>query len=238
MEVIPAIDLRGGRCVRLYQGDFDKETVYSEDPVEVALRWQQQGAPRLHVVDLDGAASGSFVNGEVVGRITAAVGIPVQVGGGIRSLEMAERLANMGAQRVVIGTAAVEDPDLVKEACHRLGTEAVIVGVDARDGHVAVKGWTENTRTSAREVMQAMARAGVRRFVYTDIARDGTLTEPNFHAIAEAVESTGVSLIASGGISSVAHLRRLAGMGVEGAIVGTALYTGALDLKEALEELK
>ena len=234
MEVIPAIDLRGGRCVRLYQGDYAQETVYSDDPVEVALRWQEMGAVRLHVVDLDGAAQGEPVNLEIIEGIAGSVEMQVQVGGGIRNLDAVEKALGIGVGRVVLGTSAVGNPDLVESACRRFGPEALIVGVDARDGLVATRGWRESSDVTAIDLIHQMAALGVRRFVYTDISRDGTMTEPNFQAIEELMKSADVAVIASGGVSSIEHLRQLAALGVEGAIVGKALYEGVIDLREAI----
>ncbi len=234
MEIIPAIDLRQGRCVRLFQGDYEKETVYFEDPLEGALHWERQGACRIHVVDLDGAAAGLPVHLDVLKQMVMLAGVPLQVGGGIRSLEIAEILIGVGVERIVLGTSAVQDPDLVAMACHTVGSKAVVVAVDARDGRVAINGWRERTSYSALRLVREMADLGVERFIYTDIARDGTLTEPNFQAVEELVEETGLSILASGGISSVKHLTRLAQLGVEGAIVGRALYTGDIDLQEAI----
>ena len=234
MEVIPAIDLRGGRCVRLYQGDYAQETVYSDDPVEVALRWQEAGAVRLHVVDLDGAAQGEPTNLDVVASIAGSIWTPLQLGGGIRSIDTIERAIAMGAGRVVLGTSAVGDPGLVETACHEFGADAIIVGVDARDGLVATRGWLETSGIAAIDLVRQMTSLGVTRFVYTDIARDGTMTEPNFQAIEDLMKSADASVIASGGVSTLEHLSRLAGLGVEGAIVGKALYEGAIDLREAI----
>jgi len=237
VEIIPAIDLKSGRCVRLYQGDYRKETVYSNDPVGVALRWQQEGARRLHLVDLDGAAAGGLVNLHVIKAIATQVEIPVQVGGGIRSLQAAEELLEMGVDRVVLGTAAVHDPDLIKKLCQDHPGRAV-VAVDARDGRVAIKGWMEGTSVSAIELAQRMEGLGVRRFLYTDISRDGTLTQPNFEAIRELVRCTNHPILASGGISSTSHIVRLAAISVEGAILGSALYTGAVGLGEAIKAVQ
>ena len=234
MEVIPAIDLRGGRCVRLYQGDYAQETVYSDDPVEVALRWQEMGAVRLHVVDLDGAAQGEPANLGVIESIADSVAMPLQMGGGIRDMAAIERTLGIGVERVVLGTSAVADPGLVESACHRFGPDALIVGVDARDGLVATRGWQESTEVTAIDLVHRMTALGVRRFVYTDISRDGTMTEPNFQAIEELMNDTDAWVVASGGVSSIEHLRRLASLGVEGAIVGKALYEGAIDLREAI----
>ena len=234
MEIIPSIDLKSGRCVRLYQGDYSRETVYSDDPVAVAMRRQHEGGARLHLVDLDGAAGGGQANLEVIREIVSALDIPVQVGGGVRDLAAALELLEMGADRVVLGTVAVQDPDLVRRLCDQKGAGRVVVAVDARDGVVAVKGWTEATSLRALELVQRMEELGVGRFLYTDISRDGTLTEPNFQAIGEMVEATDSAVLASGGVSSEEHLARLAAIGAEGAILGTALYTGALTLEAAM----
>ena len=237
MEVIPAIDLRAGRCVRLYQGDYDRETVYSDDPVRVALEWQEMGARRIHLVDLDGAASGVQANLDVVKRIANEVDAPIQLGGGIRNLSAAESILDMGVQRIILGTSAVENPSLVEQACRRFGADAVIVGVDARDGMVAVRGWRETSSTSALDLIHSMAALGVKRFIYTDIARDGTLSSPNFNAIEAIVQECDSFLVASGGVSSLEHIRRLDSLGLEGAIVGKALYSGDIDLREAVSSV-
>ena len=233
METIPAIDIKDGRCVRLFQGDYSQETVFSEDPVAVALDWQAQGACRIHVVDLDGAASGEVCNRAVVEAIVKQVGVPVQLGGGIRDEATVSSLLGIGTGRVILGTAAVEQPELVERLCDKFG-EAIVVGIDARDGHVAIHGWQKGTGISALELCRRMTDMGVRRLIYTDIKRDGTLTEPDFKAIAELVDSLDLPVIAAGGISTLGHLRRLGELGVEGAIVGKALYTGDIDLREAL----
>ncbi len=236
MEVIPSIDLKSGRCVRLYQGDYRKETVYSDDPLSVALSWQEQGGRRLHLVDLDGAAQGRLVNLDLVAEIVKQLTIPVQVGGGIRSLETAENLLSSGADRVVIGTAAVEDPALVEALCRKHGSASVVVAVDAREGQVAIKGWTQQSTISAFDLARQMSGLGVSRLLYTDISRDGTMTEPNFAASAALVRESGLAVLASGGVTSLEHIRRLAGTGVEGVIVGRALYDGAIKLPEAIAE--
>ncbi|MCH8109718.1 MAG: tRNA-dihydrouridine synthase, partial [Chloroflexi bacterium] len=171
MEVIPAIDLRGGKCVRLYQGDYARETVYSDDPLEVAARWVGMGATRIHVVDLDGARDGAPANIEIIKGIASSVSVPVQLGGGIRSVESAKMALSLGVDRIMVGTAAIEDPDLIQDMREEIGAEAVVVSVDARDGYVAVKGWTQNSRTLASELIQHMTEMGVLRLLYTDIAR-------------------------------------------------------------------
>ena len=234
MQVIPAIDLRGGKCVRLYQGDYERETVYSDDPLETALRWVDMGARRLHIVDLDGAKAGSPANLAAVERIARAAGVPLHLGGGIRDLATARAAISAGASRVMLGTAAVEDADLIRALLAELGSEGVIVSVDAKDGRVALRGWTESSGMPATELVDDMARLGVVRFLYTDISRDGTLTEPNFAATGELAALSGIRVLAAGGIARVEHLARLAALGVEGAIVGRAIYTGDIDLREAI----
>ena len=236
IEIIPAVDIRGGKCVRLYQGNFDQETVFSDDPVEVALEWQSLGAPRLHIVDLDGAVSGEIHNQDIITEIAHAILIPTQLGGGIRQPETIEQMLKAGIERVILGTAAVENPELIKKACQRF-SESIIVGIDAREGYISTHGWRQETRLKAVALAQAMLKLGVRRFIYTDINRDGTLTEPNFAATAELINAVRVPVIASGGISSLNHLKMLRALGVEGAIIGKALYTGDIDLKEALATL-
>jgi len=241
-EIIPAIDLLGGRCVRLEQGDYARATRYREDPAEQAAEFAALPIPRLHVVDLDGARSGSPGNADAIRRIARVAreaGVPVQLGGGIRSLDAIERALAQGVDRVVLGTAALRDPALLASACRR-HPGRVVVGIDARAGRVAVEGWLETTTTSAAELARRAAGSGAVAIVYTDIARDGMLAGPNLEATAELAEVCGVPVIASGGISSEADLERAAGYaarGVAGAIVGRALYTGAIDLGRALARL-
>ena len=234
MEVIPAIDLRLGLCVRLFQGDYQQETIFSDEPVSVALACQAQGAPRLHLVDLDGAAGGVPINLEVITSIIHNLTIPVQIGGGIRNLVTAESLLSAGADRVVIGTAAVENPSLVEDLCQKHGSQRVVIAVDAKDGLVAIKGWLESTEVKAQDLVEQMALLGVRRILYTDISRDGTLTEPNFQANADLVRPTDLAVLASGGIATLDHVRRLVDTGAEGAILGRALYPEAFSLREAI----
>jgi len=192
------------------------------------------GAPRLHIVDLDGAAEGSVRNIDIITDIARALLIPTQLGGGIRDLETIHKLLKAGVERIILGTAAVEDPDLVKEACKRY-RDTIIVGIDARDGYVSTHGWLKSTELKAATLARAMTPLGVKRFIYTDISRDGTLTEPNFAATAELIDTIRKPIIAAGGISSLNHLKMLKALGAEGAIVGTALYTGDIDLKKALD---
>lgn len=201
--------------------------------MEVALKWQSLGAPRLHIVDLDGAATGQLQNLDIIKEIASAMLIPTQLGGGIRHLETIEELLKAGIERVILGTAAVENPTLVKEACHNY-KESIIISIDTREGRLATHGWRQETELDAVEFAKSMIPLGVRRFNYTDINRDGTLTEPNFTAIAEFVDNIGLPVIAAGGISSLQHLKMLSKLGVEGAIVGKALYTGDINLKQAI----
>lgn len=233
MQVIPAIDLREGRCVRLMQGDFAKETVYSDDPVAVAREWQSGGARRIHVVDLDGALTGAPVNMDVVRRIVDAVDVPVQLGGGIRDAVTARRAISAGVDRVMVGTAAL-DRAVVSDILAVTGPDGLLVSVDARDGEVVVSGWLESGGVKVGDLVDAMAELGVKRVMYTDVTRDGTLTEPNYLAIGDLVARTSVAVIAAGGIASVDHLVALSRLGVEGAVVGRALYTGNVDLVEAI----
>ena len=207
--------------------------MFSDDPVDMALQWQSLGAPRLHIVDLDGAATGELYNLNITTEIASAVLIPTQLGGGIRQLETIERLLKAGVDRVVLSTAAVENPELIKKACHKF-SESIIVSIDSREGNIATHGWRQETELNAIEFAKSMIQLGVKRFIYTDITRDGTLTEPNFAAISELINSIRRPVIAAGGISSPNHLRMLKQLGAEGAIVGKALYTGDINLKQAL----
>lgn len=204
--------------------------------MEIALRWQAKGAPRLHIVDLDGAASGDIVNIRIIDEIAAALLIPTQVGGGIRNIATVERLLRAGVERVIISTAAVEDPQFVRDAGKRF-PESLVIAIDARDGRIATHGWQKDTGIVAVDFARSMARLGVKRFIYTDVNRNATLTEPNFSAIFELVQALKLPVIASGGISTLSHLKMLRKIGVEGAIVGKALYTGNIDYKQALDEL-
>ena len=237
LEIIPSIDLRNGKCVRLYQGNYDRETVYSEDPVAMAKHWESLGATRLHVVDLDGARAGRPINTIVIKDIVQALNIPVELGGGIRDIETVEQMLNLGLQRVILGTVAVENPDLVQKVCDKYG-EGIAIGIDADDGYVKTRGWKEKSTVTAIDLAKQMEALGARRFIYTDISRDGTLTEPNFDSTAQLNDSINSPVIASGGVASVEHLVRLDQLGVEGAITGQALYTGKLDLKDAIERLR
>ncbi|MBI5115508.1 1-(5-phosphoribosyl)-5-[(5-phosphoribosylamino)methylideneamino]imidazole-4-carboxamide isomerase [Candidatus Poribacteria bacterium] len=237
MIVIPAIDLKGGRCVRLEQGKPEKEKVYSGDPLEVARNWAQQGAEWLHVVDLDGAFAGEPQNLRVLGEIRNAITIPIQFGGGVRTLENLEKVLRMGVNRVVLGTAAIESPGFLRQACEKFG-DKIVAGIDARDGKVAVKGWHDVTTVDAIRFGESAAGEGARFIVYTDISRDGMLSGPNKEALKRMADAVPVSIIASGGISTladVAEITRLAPGRIIGMIIGKALYEGAFSLKRAID---
>ena len=240
MILFPAIDIRNGRCVRLTEGKFECETVFAEDPAEMAVRWADAGAEYLHVVDLDGALAGQSGNTEVIKRILAKVKMPVQVGGGIRTLANIENMLALGVSRVILGSVAVRDPELVREACQKFPGQ-VVVGIDAKNGEVAVEGWGIGGGIGAIELAKKMAAVGVEHIIFTDISRDGMLSGVNVETTAELAKASGVKVIASGGVSSLADLKALQvheADGIEGCIVGKAIYTGALDLKEALAALK
>ena len=239
MDLYPAIDLRGGRCVRLYQGDYGRETVYGDDPVAQARTFADAGAPWIHVVDLDAARTGEPVNRPVVAAIAAAVDVPVQTGGGVRTAADAEALVAAGVARVVLGTAALEDPDLVRQLAPRL---PVAVGLDARAGEVAVRGWEEGSGRDVLDVARGFADAGVAALVVTDIGVDGTLAGPDLDGLAQVLAATDLDVVASGGVGSLADLGalddlRVGDRGLAGVIVGRAIYEGAFTVTEALEVL-
>ncbi len=236
MTIYPAIDLRAGRCVRLTQGDFARETVYGDDPVTVARRWQALGARWLHVVDLDGARAGRPAQAPLVAAICAAVRIPVQVGGGLRDAAAVEAALEGGAARAVLGTVAVREPARGAAIC-RTFPGRVAIGIDARDGLARVAGWLEGGAVDAGTLARAAAAWGAAAIVYTDIGRDGTEAGPDLDGTRAVARSAGIAVIASGGVGSLEHVRAVAGLaadGVEGVIVGRALYTGAVDLRDAL----
>ena len=234
MDIIPAIDLREGRVVRLYQGDFDRQKVYSDDPAEVARKWEMDGATRIHVVDLDGAREGKPINTDAVSSILSNVRIPIQVGGGIRTLETAKEFAQQGVDRIVFGTVAVKNPELIGEACQALGADFVTVGVDAKDGRVAVNGWEQKEKIDSIALMKSMMTLGVNRFIYTDISLDGTLSGVNVTSVGNLMEEVGASIISSGGVGSMEDLDLLNRLGVEGVILGTSLYEGKINLSDAV----
>lgn len=236
MILFPAIDLKEGQCVRLIEGRMDSATVYSQDPGSTAKAWQDQGGQFIHVVDLDGAFAGQPRNRESIASIVQAVQVPVQVGGGIRDMETIEDLFSLGVNRVILGSAAILNPGLIKEACDKYG-ERVLVGIDAKDGLVAIQGWGETVEKTALELALEMKGLGIQRIVFTDIRRDGKLSGPNLAATGELAKASGLKVIASGGVSSLEDIRNLKALeqdGVEGAIMGKALYSGAVKLPEAL----
>ncbi|HEY8344464.1 MAG TPA: 1-(5-phosphoribosyl)-5-[(5-phosphoribosylamino)methylideneamino]imidazole-4-carboxamide isomerase [Bacillota bacterium] len=240
MRIIPAIDLRGGACVRLEQGDYNRETVYGADPVAVAERWVAAGAKRLHVVDLDGAKAGAPLQKAIVRKIVEKAQIPVEVGGGIRTRETIRSYLEDGVQWVILGSAAVRDRELLAWACAEYPGR-IILGLDARHGKVAVDGWLKDTGVLATDFAKQAKELGVEEIIYTDISRDGTLSGPNLEALEVMAKESGLSVIASGGVSSLADLLRIKTMeplGVSGAIVGKALYSGRIDLAEAIRRLE
>ena len=236
MTIFPAIDLRGGKCVRLFKGDFDQETVFSDQPAEVAQQWQAQGAQFLHLVDLDGARAGHSENLATVREILAAVTIPVELGGGIRTLENIDEVLALGVRRVILGSVAVRDPELVAAACAKYG-DRIVVGIDAKDGIVAVDGWGVSGDVDVITLAKRMKQAGVRTIIYTDISRDGALAGVNVEATAKLARESGVHVVASGGVRDVRDIEALKPYekdGIEGVIVGKSIYTGSLSLPEAL----
>lgn len=235
MILFPAIDLKDGKCVRLIQGDFQQSQIFSEHPVETALQWQQQGAEWLHLVDLDGALTGRPENRNVVGEIVKALSIPVQLGGGIRSMAYAEDMLSMGVTRIILGTSALADVEFTKSVIQAY-PDRVAVSLDAKNGFVAVKGWTEVTDQKAVDVANQLASYGLTTIVYTDIAKDGMMSGPNFEELAVMQQETGLDLIASGGVSTPQDVAKLSAMRLYGAIIGKALYTGSIDLGRVLAE--
>lgn len=237
MHILPAVDIKGGKAVRLFQGEKDKETVYGDSPVEMAMRWINEGATYLHVVDLDGAFDGVSENEKYIAEIAKTVNVPVEVGGGIRTLEKAKRLVDCGVERVIIGTKALEDRAFLDSMIKELPGH-VNVGVDARDGYVSIKGWTENSATKAEDFLAELSGSGVAAIIYTDISRDGALAGVNVEAMTRATEVTDVPIIASGGVTSVEDIVALRDLPLFGIISGKALYDGRLTLQEAMDALK
>ena len=236
MIILPAIDLKEGRCVRLEQGLMDKDTVYNDDPAAQALLWQEQGGEFLHIVDLDGAFAGVPKNKSAIQAIVSAIDIPSELGGGIRDLETIEAYLDLGINRVILGTVAKENPDLVKEACRRFPGQ-IVVGIDAKDGLVAVRGWADVTEKKATEMAKEMEGFGVEAIIYTDISRDGMMQGPNIGATKALAEAITIPVIASGGLSTLDDIRNLLKIessGVSGVITGKAIYSGAIDLREAV----
>ncbi len=239
MKLYPAIDIKDGKCVRLYQGRFDDVTVYGDDPAAMAQKWAAQGAEFLHIVDLDGALAGDSVSAKAIAAVCAAVDLPVQTGGGVRTLSDIEKRLSWGVNRVILGTIAVKEPHLVAEAVAQFGAEKIVVGIDAKDGFVATHGWETVSARGAVEFAKQMQDIGVTTIVYTDIATDGTLAGANVAAMQEmAAAVPKIDVIASGGIGSLDDILALNGSGVGGVIVGKALYTGRVDLNDAIIKTK
>jgi phosphoribosylformimino-5-aminoimidazole carboxamide ribotide isomerase len=238
MIVIPAIDLIDGQCVRLFQGKREAVTTYSNDPGSMAKRWKSFGAELIHIVDLDGAFTGNQANLHAIKKIRQSVQIPLQVGGGIRNTEGITRLFSLGIERVILGTAAIEDPEFVKSSCGQYPGR-ILIGIDAKDGMVAVKGWKEVTSLNVREIAGSLEDAGAAGIIYTDIARDGTLSGPNVKAVQKMVESVKVPVTAAGGVSNIEDIKNLMGIrNLWGVITGKAIYAGTLDLKEAIKAVR
>ena len=240
MIIIPAVDIKGGKCVRLEQGRMDRETVFSDLPEEMALRWEQKGAQKLHIVDLDGAVQGTAFNKEAIKKVVAAMSIPVQLGGGIRDLETIEQYINIGVESVILGTQAYREPDFIKHACAEYPGR-IIVGIDSRDNYVSVEGWTEATGTSAIDLGKKCQRFGIAAIIYTDIKSDGMKKGPNIAAIREFAQNLDIPVIAAGGIGSIQDIEdvlELEVFGVTGMIIGRALYDGSISLEKAIEVIK
>lgn len=237
MRIYPAIDIKDGNCVRLLQGRFSDVTVYGDNPVAMAKKWESMGGEFIHVVDLDGALKGHGVNAEIIKNICSSVNVPVQTGGGIRTMEDIETKLNCGINRVIIGTKAVSNPEFIREAVAKYG-DKIVIGIDAKDGRVAVEGWEKCSEFTSVDFAKKMVDLGVKTIVYTDIAMDGTLQGPNVAAMKELASSVQADIIASGGVGNLEHIKSLVDANVEGVIVGRALYTGNVDLSEAIRAVK
>lgn len=234
MKLFPAIDIKDGKCVRLKQGLFKEVTVYSERPYEVAVEFEKCGADYIHLVDLDGSLKGRSINADTIKEIVANVNIPVELGGGIRTMENIKETLELGVNRVIIGTKACEEPDFVKEAVDRFGADKIVAGIDAKDGFVAIKGWEEVSQVTALSLALRMKEMGIRTIIYTDIAKDGMLVGPNVAKTKELSDATGLDIVASGGMSSIEDLKNLAKENIYGAIIGKAIYEKRIDLREAV----
>lgn len=238
MKLFPAIDMKDGHCVRLRQGEFSDVTVYCDEPYLMAQEFEKCGASYIHLVDLDGALKGHSVNEEAIKKIVQSVSIPCELGGGIRTMEDIERVLSYGIDRAIIGTKAVENPDFVREAIERFGSEHIVVGVDAKDGMVAIAGWETVSDKTAVSLCHAMKEIGVKYIIYTDISKDGMLCGPNIPMTKKLTDETGLYVVASGGVSCIEDLRALKDAGIKGAIMGKAIYEKRIDLKEAVEEFE
>ena len=238
MQLYPAIDLKDGKSVRLKQGEFKEITVYCDEPYKVARYFEENGASFIHLVDLDGALEGHSVNEDTIKKIVSSVNIPCELGGGIRTMEDIERVLSYGINRVIIGTKAVKDPSFVEEAVKRFGADRIVVGVDAKNGMVAIEGWEKVSDKSALSMCLSMKEMGVKNIVYTDISKDGMLMGPNVAMTQELTDKTGMNIIASGGVSSMEDLRNLNAAGIKGAIIGKAIYENRVNVNEAVDEFE
>ena len=238
MKLYPAIDLKDGKCVRLLQGDYNEVTVYGNHPSEMAKKWESLGGGFLHIVDLDGAKAGKGINEAAIKEIVSSVSIPIELGGGIRSIEDIRLQLDRGVNRVILGSAAIKNRALVKEAIETFGAEKIVVGVDAKGGMVAIEGWLEVTDTTALAFCKELEKMGVQTVIYTDIAKDGMMQGPNIEETKKLVDETNLQIVASGGVSSLEDLKALEKIGVHGAIIGKAIYTGAIQLEEAVALFK
>lgn len=233
MKIIPALDIKNGKCVRLFQGDYTKETIYEDDPIIVARKWEAQGAKQLHIVDLDGAKSGEQINMDIIAQLIKTVKIPTQVGGGIRDLTSIIRIIEVGAKSVILGTAAFDEVDFLKNAINKYRNK-IIISLDSKNGILMKNGWTEKSDSELFSTLQELEKIGVGSIIFTDTIKDGTLTEPNYEVIRSIKENTKINLIVAGGISSIEQIKELKKMNVDGVIIGKALYEGRINLKEAL----
>lgn len=238
MQLYPAIDMKNGQCVRLRQGAFDQITIYSDSPEKVATYWQEKGASFLHLVDLDGALAGYSVNEPAMKKIIETVSVPIQIGGGIRTKKAVERMLDLGAKRVIIGTKAVERPEFLEELIRQFGEESIVAGIDAKEGMVAIEGWEQVSKIKALDLCLKLKEFGVKHVVYTDISRDGMLSGPNVEATKLLTLETGLDIIASGGVSCMEDLEHLHRQGIQGAIIGKALYEKRIDLEEAVKRFE
>ena len=238
MQIYPAVDIKNGKCVRLKQGNFDAVTVYEQNPVIAAKKWIEKGATYLHIVDLDGAKEGISENEQIIAEIAKLSDVPVQTGGGVRSLKDIERKLQKGVSRVILGTVAVRQPELVKQAVEKFGSDKIVVGIDAKEGYVPIAGWEEISNVSALDLCLKMKEYGVKTIIYTDIAKDGMMSGINLEATKELIEKTGMYIIASGGISNMADLENVQKINAHGVIIGKALYQQTLDLKQVIKKFE
>ena len=235
--IIPAIDIRNGKCVRLTQGNYNKETVFDEDPIKIAKRWQSCGAKKIHIVDLD-AAKQNNNNYEIIKKILESIKIPIQVGGGIRNITIAKEMINIGVEQIIFGTAAIEHPEEIHLSLKEFGDEKIIVGIDSQNGFIKTRGWINNTGIKIQEIVKKMENLGVKKFMFTDTLKDGTLHHPNFESIKKIRNLTKSHIIVAGGIADINDIIKLSNLGIQEVVVGMAIYTGAIDLKTSINTLE